>query len=271
MANIFRYDSPLIQKANVVTDFLLLNISYVICCLPIVTIGPAKAALYAAQFSFLENADGSIKIFFKNFKNGFRQAFLPGLMMVAAIGLLCYNLFLVLANGPEGKGVILVLFAVIMVVFGLINSQIFHVMAKFNCSFRQIIGNALLLAVSHPLRSLIILALQLAPYLVFYYATDAFLKVMPIWLLIYFSLTSYFCVRLMFRPYMTIVEQAKEKLTEEGAGETVEVKLTEMMFTDEDRAKLRQEIEAEQAALLAEAERREAEAADKQEHKGDLP
>ena len=270
MANIFRYDSPLIQKANVVTDFLLLNICYVICCLPIVTIGPAKAALYAAQFSFLENADGSIKIFFKNFKNGFRQAFLPGLMMVAALGLLCYNIFLVLANGPAGKGVILVLFAVIMVIFGLINSQIFHVMAKFNCTFRQIIGNALLLAVSHPLRSLIILALQLAPYLMAYYATDAFLKIMPIWLLIYFSLTAYFCVRLMYNPYMTIAEQAKEKLAGEE-GEDVEVKLTEMVLTDEDRAKLRQEIEAEQAALLAEAERREAEASDDQEHKGDLP
>ena len=39
-------DSPVISFLNKVADFMILNILFILCCAPIVTIGPALSALF---------------------------------------------------------------------------------------------------------------------------------------------------------------------------------------------------------------------------------
>ena len=44
--DIFKYDSPLMSFLNTVFDLMFLNILCFVCCIPIITIGPALAAKY---------------------------------------------------------------------------------------------------------------------------------------------------------------------------------------------------------------------------------
>ena len=39
-------DSPVIVFLTTVADFMMLNILFILCCAPVITIGPAVSALY---------------------------------------------------------------------------------------------------------------------------------------------------------------------------------------------------------------------------------
>lgn len=69
-------DSPVIVFLTTVADFMMLNILFILCCAPVITIGPAVSALYTITMREARHEGGYIfKPFFKAFKNNFKQAF----------------------------------------------------------------------------------------------------------------------------------------------------------------------------------------------------
>lgn len=70
-------DSPILSFLSTVADFMILNIMFIICCAPIITIGPAFSALYTIMMREVRHENGYIfKPFLKAFKNNFKQSFL---------------------------------------------------------------------------------------------------------------------------------------------------------------------------------------------------
>jgi len=67
MRKFFSFDSPLMQSLATVADYMLLNILFLICSIPIVTMGAAKTALYRVMFDMLEEKGNTFKRFFKAF------------------------------------------------------------------------------------------------------------------------------------------------------------------------------------------------------------
>ena len=63
-------DSPVIVFLTTVADFMILNILFILCCAPVITIGPAVSALYTITMREARHEGGYIfKPFFKAFKN----------------------------------------------------------------------------------------------------------------------------------------------------------------------------------------------------------
>ena len=54
---IFNYESKFMQLMLLVADYMILNFVYIICCLPVVTIGAAQAGLYAGMKALLNKED----------------------------------------------------------------------------------------------------------------------------------------------------------------------------------------------------------------------
>ena len=75
MGRFFNMDSPVMNFLGRVADLVWLNILYIICCLPIFTIGAATSALYYVTMKMVADEEGYItKSFFKSFKDNFKQA-----------------------------------------------------------------------------------------------------------------------------------------------------------------------------------------------------
>ena len=70
-----RYDSPIVQLLNKVTDLILLNVLYIVCSIPVFTIGAAQAGLYTAVKVMLDKEDDTSV--FKAYWRGFKQASAP--------------------------------------------------------------------------------------------------------------------------------------------------------------------------------------------------
>ena len=88
MKNLIDPESPLMQLITKIVTSVWLNILWFVCCLPILTIGPATTALFYCCDKMVRNEDGNItKSFFHSFRENFRQGMLIG-CIVTILGVL---------------------------------------------------------------------------------------------------------------------------------------------------------------------------------------
>ena len=75
MKKIFGYDSKFMRMLGKFSDMLFLNFLFIICCIPIVTIGAAQSALYSGMRALQDNFD-SERSCYGAFFHGLRTGFL---------------------------------------------------------------------------------------------------------------------------------------------------------------------------------------------------
>lgn len=73
MGNFFNLDNGFFSFMGKVWDMILLSIMWVLCCIPIVTIGPATAAMYYSVVKVIRRERGYVtREFFHSFKENFK-------------------------------------------------------------------------------------------------------------------------------------------------------------------------------------------------------
>ena len=86
-------DSFVVRALNKLTDLLVLNILFIVCSLPVVTMGAALTAMYAVSLRSVRYGDGYVvPTFFKAFKRNFAQSTAAWLIVLAAGALLFIDL-----------------------------------------------------------------------------------------------------------------------------------------------------------------------------------
>ena len=81
-------ESKLKTVLTAIIDLLYVGILWLLCSLPILTLGPATTALYYATVKRIRHERGHLtKVFFAGFRQNFRQSFPMWLLYLAALGL----------------------------------------------------------------------------------------------------------------------------------------------------------------------------------------
>lgn len=197
-------DNPVIMFLNKMTDLVVLNLLFVFCCIPVVTIGPAISAMYYVNLRSIRYGDGYVvKTFFKAFRESFKQSLAAGLIALAIIAVFAMDLWFWLCNDFGSLSTIMAA-ASICVAFlcGIIAIWLFPLIAKTRNPFSVQIKNAAAMAFGHffPYTAVCVLILGAAAYAV--YTSVAAGIVM---LLIGFALISYvlsFFIYKVFAKYM---------------------------------------------------------------------
>ena len=71
---LFNINSSFFKFINKLLDVLLLNLLWILCSLPVVTIGAATCAAFSVTLKMVDDEEGYIvKPFFKYFKQNFKQ------------------------------------------------------------------------------------------------------------------------------------------------------------------------------------------------------
>lgn len=73
----FHIDAPFWRFMTLLARFTALNVLFVLTCIPVVTIGPALAALYSTVFAYDDNEDVSLH---KEYLRRLKREFVPGLL-----------------------------------------------------------------------------------------------------------------------------------------------------------------------------------------------
>ena len=96
MDKLFNMDNKFFTVMGHVADLMILNIVFLICCLPVVTIGASLTALHYVTLKMARNEESYIvRSFFKSFKQNFRQATIINLIMLAVGAVLYVDLNIV--------------------------------------------------------------------------------------------------------------------------------------------------------------------------------
>ena len=81
--NPFSYDGLLVRFLNLVADLVALHVLWLLCSLPIVTIGASTTALYYASMRRIRTDESHVhQNFFRSFRQNFRQSTILWLIML---------------------------------------------------------------------------------------------------------------------------------------------------------------------------------------------
>lgn len=157
----FSFNSRFMDYLNTATQFVLLNIIFLLCCLPVITIGPAVAALYQIILREVRGEHGYlVRKYFVHFKEMFSQAFFTFLLLMIVSLLLLFNL--VFWNAMEGlfAGVVVVIMVILLFITTCVAIYVFPLMARFQNSFLKTLKNAFLIAATNPRTTLILVLIH---------------------------------------------------------------------------------------------------------------
>lgn len=81
----FNYDNPVWRFIGKLGDLILLNILWIVCSIPVFTIGASTTAVYYVTLKLVrDEGDSTIRSFFHSFKGNFRQATAIWMVLLAA-------------------------------------------------------------------------------------------------------------------------------------------------------------------------------------------
>ncbi len=137
--DIFKYDSPLMSFLNTVFDLMFLNILCFVCCIPIITIGPALAAKYDVAMRIVRKEEPTIfRHFFRAFKNNFKQSIIIWSVLLVACFLLFIDWNWIFQNGIGNVSPFYLMAAIITtLIVSFIIMTIFPIIARFQVTIRE--------------------------------------------------------------------------------------------------------------------------------------
>ena len=200
----FSPDSKFMEIIGRITDLILLNILFLITCLPVFTIGASVTALYTLCFRLMrEEYSGIIKSYFKAFKDNFKQATVIWLLLLAAVtpALYYFSLLLQMEGILRYSGFVFVIIAILGLMTG---SYVFPWISQFENTTVQSLKNALILSISRLPRTAAVLVINLMPAIVWFISADLFIQVSFLWVALYFAAAAYMNTGLLwhvFKPY----------------------------------------------------------------------
>ena len=190
-------DSRVYRWLEVATDFFLLNLIWLVACLPVVTIFPSTAAMFGVVRDWVRGKEGSLtRTFVTRFRENFGQSLLIGAIW-AVFGVALVLDFLVANQLSYWPGVVMKSVLVLASsVFAFGSVFLFPVMVHYDTDWKTVIKNSLLLSIGRLPTTVVCL--------VFVVVTAGISAVFPFMVIITGSITAYFVYRLCDREFRKI-------------------------------------------------------------------
>lgn len=206
-------DGPFMRAMELVINLVLLNIITIVISIPVVTAGAAFTAMNHQLYRMSKNEDGYvIKDYFKDFASNFKTSTLTWIIMFAVGAFLGIDLY-IFSEGvsfPAAFKWLIIAFAVIYI-FGLV--YIFPVLARYDTTTRLAIKNAYAMAFYAFPKTILIIALYVAPWIAAMYIPNFILMngVFGI------SLPAYISVFLYRKTFETFEKKQRDALEKDGS------------------------------------------------------
>lgn len=138
-------------------DLCILSACWLVCCLPVLTVGASSAALYGTVVKVIRCGRGSlVKTFFGAFRENLRQGIVLSLLLAGGCALLViYNL---MGRGISAEsGIFIVYWAVVIVLTALLAGTfvyVFALLSRFHQTIPILLQTAFTLGIGYPVKTL---------------------------------------------------------------------------------------------------------------------
>jgi uncharacterized membrane protein YesL len=190
-------DTRVYRWLETATDFFLLNLMWLVACLPVVTIFPSTAAMFGVVRDWVRGKEGSLtRTFVTRFRENLGQSLLVGAIWTV-FGVALFLDFLVANQLSYWAEIVLKsLLVLVSIVYAFGSVYLFPVMVHYEADWKTVIKNSLLISVGR-------LPTTLA-CLVFLVVMVGLTVVVPFLIVITGSITAYVVYRLCDRVFRQI-------------------------------------------------------------------
>lgn len=206
MGKIFREDSPIMCFFSDLGDQMLVNILFVICSLPIITMGCSITASFKVSKLLVDKKGCRVsREFFRAFRENFKQSTLLWCIALAAFAILYVDYVLAMSNDAPVLGIWLTAAFILCLMFVAVLCYAFPLISRYNNSLWQHVKNAAILAAGNLIRTAVLMVLSLLPVALFVMYPGVCFRLLPFWVLILFAMFTRFAVGVI-NPIFTRIE-----------------------------------------------------------------
>lgn len=179
MGKFFSVDSLFYRFATRVVNIMILNLLWIVCSIPIVTIGASTTAVYYVFLKIVKKEETYIiKSFFKSFKENFKQGTILWFLFALISGILgaiYYYLFkLSDAENMVPKG--LTILVTIIYIFSFL--YVFPLLARYENPLHKTIINSIMISIRYLNRTIAIVLIIAALVGIGFYSIETLLVVL---------------------------------------------------------------------------------------------
>lgn len=185
-----------------ITNLVVLNVLWLLCCVPVVTAGASTVAMHSVLIGCLTQKDDAVvKPFFRAFRDNFRVV-TPLWLVNALVGAVLAAEFVYLSVG--GQLWLKVVFGVLVFVYAAATSYLYPLLARYNTTAKQALLNCFALSLRHLLSSACVVILNAVPVVLLLSFPELFWRTILVWTVIGFSLIACLDLKILlpvFRKY----------------------------------------------------------------------
>ena len=216
MGRLFAPDSGLNRVLGTLADIVLLNLLFLFCSIPVITIGASFSAMYSVALKIASDRSGGVfKPFFRAFKGSFLKATAMWLIYLALGAAIYFGLAIINAEGMSWF--FKLIYGIITVLLLISLAWVWALEAQFENGIFRTMKNSLILGITHPFITVAAAALNLLLPASLLLGGDVFARLGFIWFLFGFSGIAILNSRMFGGVFAGYIEQMN-KAAAAGAG-----------------------------------------------------
>ncbi len=129
----FRSDTLFSRFMNVLFDVLLTGILWILCCIPVITIGASTTAAYYAMSKAVRHKTGYVhKEFFHSFRRNLKQSTQMGLLFLLLAGVVAVDIWYVWINDSKLNSALFMILLLIAFLILAVITYYFPLLSRFD-------------------------------------------------------------------------------------------------------------------------------------------
>lgn len=204
-SKIFNLDNGIMRFFSRTFDIVVLNFIFIICCIPIFTIGASLTAMYSITLKMVRNEESHIiRSFFKEFKQNFKQGTVIGIIAIIITFFIIVDLRIIGIVGNDRFKILQVLCYVLAIWAYIIFLYAFPLLAKFKNTIKEVFKNSFILSVINFKWTILLILLNIPFTLMLFYSGLSMFLLFTILIICGFSclaLTQSFIFYKIFKKY----------------------------------------------------------------------
>jgi Predicted integral membrane protein len=192
MGGIFNIDGKFFSVMTKIADLIILNILWIICCIPIITIGASTTALHYVTLKMVKDEEAYIfKSFFRSFKQNFRQSSVIWVFLLFGYVVAFLDLIILRDLTFPFSNIVHYVILALLLILTFVTIYIFPIQAKFFNKIKNTFKNAFLISIRHLPSTVAMVIILIGPFVISYFVRVIDQYIILFYILIGFSGTAY--------------------------------------------------------------------------------
>lgn len=150
MNRLFNLDNPFMQFLFRVSDLIILNLIFMLSCIPIVTIGASISALHSVCLKIVRGQESYMwQGFWKAFRQNFKQGTVLWIISIVIFFVIHMDFTILNAGDHPLFGYVKVALGSVTAVLFSMFIYVFPIISHFKCTIRQAVKNSLFITIGH--------------------------------------------------------------------------------------------------------------------------